>query len=99
MTKDTVIALQALVPICRELNIHIEADDKLLYMDDQPIGIACNSTYATIMEALGYIFLERYPRFRYDTKIGPGLEKTIKRYWISPEALKKLRESNDKAGT
>ena len=100
MTEDTRRALDLIAPVCMELNIHVTADDKLLYMDGQPIGIACNSTYATVMEALGYIFLEQYPRFRYDTKISAGLEKTIRRYWISPEALEKLREgSDDKTGS
>ena len=90
MTDDTTRALDAIRPIAEQLNIKIDADDKFLYLNDQAIGIACNSTYATIMEAIGYIFFEQYPRFRsiYLTDV---LKDDIRRYWISRDVLRKIQ--------
>ena len=100
MTRDTMKAVQILEPICKELFISIDADDSLLYLNEQPIGIACNSTGATIMEALAYIFMERYPRFRPSAKISSALERDIKRYWVDPQTVEKMRwMNNDKTGT
>ena len=67
MTNDTKRALELIEPMAKELNIEVKADDKLLYCNGQAIGIACNSTYATINEFLGYAFLrmcQREYRFR-----------------------------------
>ena len=61
MTKDTKQAIEIIKPLADELNITIKADDEYLYMNSQPIRIECNSTYATLMEAIGYIFLQFYP--------------------------------------
>ena len=92
MTEDTKRAIEIIKPICNELGISIRADQSLLYLDEQPIGIGCNSTYATMMEALGYIFLTKYPRFRYGAQVDRELAADIKRYWISRAALQKIRQ-------
>lgn len=90
MTEDTRRAIQIIQPICDALGIEVDADERMLYMDGTGIGISCNSTYATMMEALGYIFLQHYPAFRR-APIDGHLSKDIRRYWISPAALKKLK--------
>ena len=55
MTEDTRRALQIIEPIMQELGVEVETTDKpcCLYLDGQAIGISCNSTYATVMEAIG----------------------------------------------
>lgn len=95
MTEDTKRAIEIIKPIADELNIPVDADESLLYIGDQAIGIGWNSTYATVMEALGYIFLTEYPRFRYGTVVDGSLAKNIRRYWISKAALKKMREGKE----
>ena len=70
MTEDTKRALEIIKPLADELNISVDADRSLLYMNGQAIGIGCNSTLATVMEALGYIFLEKYPyKGRHDGEL------------------------------
>ena len=91
MTDDTRRALQIIEPICSELCISVDADKSKLYIEDDVIGIACNSTYATVMEALGWIFLKQYPRFRH-VLIPDMLRKDITRYVISQEQLSKLEQ-------
>ena len=81
ITEDTRLALEALAPICRELRINIDVDGAALILNGQRIGIACNSTYATIMEAIGYIFFREYPRFRCSAWIDDELQENIQRYW------------------
>lgn len=94
MTNDTKRALELIEPMAKELNIEVKADDKLLYCNGQAIGIACNSTYATINEFLGYAFLrmcQREYRFREGIEEAKTLRGTIKRYWVSDALLAKLR--------
>lgn len=93
MTEDTKRALEILQPICDLLGISLAADKGLLYMRDQAIGIGCNSTYATVMEAIGYIFQTEYPRFRQGAVTGRDLEEDIKRYWLSRPAMEKLKKA------
>lgn len=95
MTEDTKRALEAIRPIAEILNIKVDAYKNTLIMGDDAIGIACNSTYATVMEALGYMFLKEYPRFRYAALIPMELEEDIKRYWVSREALARFMEENN----
>lgn len=90
MTEDTKRAIEILKPICELLSIRLAADDSLLYLKDQAIGIRCNSTYATVMEAIGYIFLTEFPRFRYGAVPDSQLIEDVKRYWIGKAALNKL---------
>ena len=82
MTDDTKQALAILAPICDLLHVEIDADEKVMTMDGQKIGIACNSTYATVMEGLGFLFLREYRnKFRKHMLSGDTLE-AIKRYWV-----------------
>lgn len=93
MTNDTKRALELIEPMAKELNIEVKADDKMLYCNGQAIGIACNSTYATINEFLGYAFLnmcKREYRFREGIEKANELRGVIKRYWISKAVLDKL---------
>lgn len=94
MTEDTRRALEIIKPMAKELNIDVRADESILYMNGQPIGIGCNSTLATTMEALGYMFLEKYPKWRC-TDISEDLKEDITRYWISAAALKKILQSRE----
>ena len=93
MTEDTKRAIEILKPICDLLGIRLDADSGLLYLKDQAIGIGCNSTYATVMEAIGYIFLTEFPKFRYGAVPDKQLTEDVKRYWISKAALNKLKKA------
>ena len=89
MTEDTKRALDAIRPIAEVLSIEVSARDNFLYCDGQAIGIACNSTYATVNEFIGYAMIrmcEREYRFKMDKK----LEKCIKLYWFSDAQLKQM---------
>lgn len=94
MTEDTRRALEIIQPMAKELKIKVTADESIMYMNGQPIGIGCNSTLATTMEALGYMFLEKYPKWRC-TEISKDLKEDITRYWISAAALKKIMQSRE----
>lgn len=83
MSNDTKRALEIIAPMANELHIQIAADQYYLYCDSQAIGIACNSTYATIMEFVGYlVFLWAADR---EIKLPKEIDKRIKRYWYSGE--------------
>ena len=95
MTPDTERALKIIEPIANALNIKVSADDKRLYIDDPyegeaAIGISCNSTYATLMEFIGLLTM-RHARDRH-WKLTKNQQETIKRYWISMDALRKVVE-------
>ena len=94
MTEDTKRALAIIEPMAKELGITVKADESILYMNGQPIGIGCNSTLATTMEALGYMFLEKYPKWRC-TDISEELKEDITRYWISAAALRKILQNRE----
>ncbi len=64
MTEDTRRALEIIRPLAEELGYKVDADTQYLTIGPVQIGIGCNSTYATIMEALGTLFLLEYPSFR-----------------------------------
>lgn len=90
MTDDTKRALEIIQPIAEMLNIKVSADNKILYLDGMGIGIAMNSTYATLMEFIGWLFAKKYdPKFR-EIKLTEEQQETIGLYWITPEMLKKL---------
>ena len=93
MTEDTKRAIEIVRPICDLLGVRLNADSGLLYMRDQAIGIGCNSTYATVMEAIGYIFLTEFPKFRYGAVLDSELTEDVKRYWIGTAALNKLKRA------
>ena len=96
MTPDTERALKIIEPIAKALNIDISADDnRLLYIDDPyegetAIGISGNSTYATLMEFIGVLTLRHARDRRW--KVSEKQQETIKRYWISMDALRKAVE-------
>lgn len=92
MTKDTARALEIIKPLADELHIAVEADETILYMNGQPIGIACNSTYATLMEMIGWIFLKVFALSFRRMNVN-SIRGDIERYWISREALKKIKSS------
>lgn len=96
MTKDTVDALRAIGPIASALGIEINADDKFLYCNGQAIAIECNSTYATIMEFMGYVLIAEYDRRFILTEDLPSYyKKRVKEYWFSDEQLKKVGIKKD----
>ena len=97
MTPDTERAINAIKPLCDALRIEVTADNARLYMNGQAIGISSNSTWATLMEAIGYIFLECYEReFRRGTLDARNVKDNIKRYWLTEYQIKavKLAEEN-----
>ena len=83
MTEDTERALNILAPLLRELHIEAKADKYHLTLNGQVIGIDMNSTWATIMETIGYIFSKEYLREfrRTDEKAAKQVKETIERYW------------------
>ena len=97
MTPDTERAINAIKPLCDALRIEVAADNARLYMNGQAIGISSNSTWATLMEAIGYIFLECYEReFRRGALDARNVKDNIKRYWLTEYQIKavKLAEEN-----
>ena len=92
-TPDTERALEAIRPMAKELNIEVEADGSFLFCNGQPIGISCNSTYATIMEFVGYVFATIYSHDRivaHGEKLPREVLDRIRRYWFSKEQWAKL---------
>ena len=91
MTEDTEKALKIMEPLAKELGISMEADGGLLYIDGQAIGISANSTWATLMEIIGWIFLEKYMKeFRGIDMDYMEIKEGIKRYWVSKPLLRKI---------
>lgn len=90
MTEDTKKALEIIGPMAKELNIDISADDHCLYCNGQAIGIACNSTYATVKEFLGYAMIWLGDRESYRWMVPEKYASEIKRYWITKDQMKKL---------
>ena len=96
MTEDTKKAIEIISPLAKELKITIDATDNVLWMNDQAIGISCNSTWATLMEMIGSIFwMEYIPEFRPVDIDWNEANETIMRYWISEEKLQKLGVKNE----
>ena len=91
MTEETKRAIEIITPLAAELDIEIKATDHVLQMNGQKIGISANSTWATLMEMIGYIFLEEYDRsFRKVDIDFQELNETIRRYWISEDLAEKI---------
>lgn len=91
MTEDTRRAIEIISPLANELNISIKATESLLFMNGQAIGISCNSTYATLMEIIGWIFLGKYCHdFRAVDIDWNEAQETIMRYWVTNDVLKKI---------
>ena len=82
MTEDTKKALEILKPICDLLHMEIDADENIMTINGQKVGIAFNSIYATVMEGIGYLFYEAYAnRFRAHI-LSDETKDVIKRYWV-----------------
>ena len=84
MTLDTERALEIIRPFAREFNIKVDADMKCMYVDapylgKKKIGIACNSTYATLKEFIG-VLMFRYDHDR-DIELSEKQKSIIERYW------------------
>lgn len=96
VTEDTKRALEIIKPMADELNIRVRADGHYLFCNGQAIGIACNSTYATVMEFIGYLIFvwskdkcEAVPR---------AMSQRIKRYWYSDEQVEQFRKIREMEG-
>ncbi len=93
MTDDTKRAVEILRPIMEELRIPMEATNSRLVLRDDAIGIECNSTWATVMEAIGWLFLKAYAQdFRpsVSKEMDYDLREDIQRYWIKRKILQKF---------
>ena len=92
MTNDTRRAMTILKPLMDELAVRMSATDKMLFLNGDAIGISCNSTYATVMEAIGWLFLKKYiggfRGFSFE-EIGE-VPELVSRYFINREVLKKI---------
>ena len=93
MTADTERAMAVIKPLADELKYNVDADENLLYVNGIGIGIACNSTYATVMEFIGYIFLVEFCNNFRLVRLSDSQREVIKRYWFSPEQLEKMFQS------
>ena len=99
MTDDTKRALEIIAPMAKEFCIEVKADYEFLYCNGQAIGIACNSTYATVKEFIGYVFATVYKRDVFDMhgdKIPESVMKRVKSCWFTNEQMKLWREINEK---
>lgn len=94
MTEDTKRALEAIKPLADELGITLDADDKILYVDNIGIGIAYNSTWATLMEFIGYLFLNEYDALFRNTEMTVEQNDIIRRFWIGEDLLKRMKEED-----
>lgn len=83
MTKDTKRALEIIKPMADELGIQVKANRFYLYCDDQAICIGYNSTYATVMEFIGYVII--YWAKKKDVGVARPMLDRIKRYWYVEE--------------
>lgn len=86
MTEDTKRALAIIEPMAKELRIKVDADDTHLYVGGETIGIACNSTYATIMEFIGYLVTYHANKNRW--ALTSKQVERVKRYWKKDGAQK-----------
>ena len=93
MTEDTREAIEIILPLAEKLGISVRANKTTLKMDNQAIGIGCNSTWATLMEMIGWIFYRKYCKeFRPVDIDYQEVKDTIMRYWVNDDLLKKLGE-------
>lgn len=93
MTEDTMRALDIIKPLADELNIRVRADEDYLFCDGQAIGIACNSTYATIMEFVGYLIFKWGKDKR--EPVPRAMAQRIRRYWYTDEQVEQFRKMRE----
>lgn len=97
MTEDTKRAMEMIRPIAKELGICVNADGNWLLCDEQAIGIACNSTYATVVEFIAYCMYhldKRELRFRGVISWNEQAADAVKRYWLSKHLAMKMGKGN-----
>lgn len=82
ITPDIARAVELLKPICDEIGIPITADGSVMTIEGQKIGVSCNSTWATMMEGIGTLFLLEYVNQFRTHEISDETEEAIKRYWL-----------------
>ncbi len=94
MTEDTKMALERIRPIAEALGVSISADDKFLYLNNQAIGISCNSVFATIKEFIGYMIV-KYSKDYRNLNLTEEQLSVIQRYWYSEEEVSKIMGKAD----
>ena len=95
MTRDTEMALNIIEPIARMVGVEVEADDNLLYINnDGGIGIAFNSTKATVLEFVGWLIIYYDSYFRCLGLSEKQLD-TIKMFWYSQEWIDERRRDGE----
>lgn len=87
MTKDTERALAIIKPFCEQLKIEVSADDKFLHVNETHIGICGNSTYATLLEFTGWLFLNEYCRRFRSVSLSEEDRIRIEAYYFTNEQL------------
>ena len=98
MTRDTEMALNIIEPIARMVGVEVEADDNLLYINnDGGIGIAFNSTKATVLEFVGWLIIYYDSYFRCLGLSEKQLD-TIKQFWYSQSEIERRRDGEETNG-
>lgn len=95
MSTNTQRALEIIKPMANELKMAVDADDKFLYLDDIAIGISYNSTWATLMEFIGYVMVREYTQRFRGVWFADRQEEKIKRYWFTKDQLRKMGVATD----
>lgn len=93
MTDNTKRAVEILRPVMDLLQIRMTATDNVLILKNDAIGISCNSTRATVMEAIGWLFFRVYAKDFRRTVLESTDEffrEDIQRYWMSINDLKRF---------
>ena len=91
MTKDTERALEIIKPIAEMVGVEVEADDNLLYINnDGGIGITCNSTRATVLEFIGWLIIYYDSHFR-NLELSDKQLSIIRLCWYSQEWIDERR--------
>ena len=91
MTEDTKRALEILQPLASSLGYGtLQADDNFLYVADKAIGISCNSTYATEMEFIGFLFMYEYAKRFRDIGLASIIQERIARYFFDLDQVEKI---------
>ena len=90
-TPDTTAAIKAIMPMADALGITVSVsnDGNKLICDYNIICIGGNSTFATIMEFVGYVFIRYWMRnysirFRYK-RTEEDVGHAIYRYWLTED--------------
>ena len=102
MTEDTRRALEIIAPMAKELDIEVKTQGSYgnyLVCNGQYIGIADNSTFATIMEFIGYVFATVYKHNVFDTHgetLPPKVLNRVKKYWVNKKTWTETDELMEK---